>query len=124
MTRVSAHWKESLERWVQDVLEERLEARLPELLGSERQVQWAVALRTQRLQEVGEYLQTLVSAPACGAGQMRLLVLTWERLCNQERATWWIETRNEGSVSVFARLCLELGSEYPGVTREGEQKPH
>lgn len=85
---------------MQKAVEQSQEMQLPELVGSEKQVQWAMKIRMQAVEEMKKQFEA-VEDPQTEF----LMKLGFEDMFKEIKASWWIDNRNMG----FGALAIQRG---------------
>lgn len=115
------------ETWLRDLLKRRKEAEtetceLPNLVGSGKQISWAIDIRLKRLQELSEFLDPKRSWPGSWNDQFSGISYLQSRTTSEQDARirreeivnaarsvcsahWWIETRLLGTRDFLLEAC-------------------
>lgn len=94
-------------------IEKSNEMKLPELVGSEKQVKWALQIRVKAIEEMEKQLEA-VNDP-----QTKFLMkLGFEDILkNETKASWWIDNRGYG----FGVTAIQRGKQVVNKLAAGDQ---
>lgn len=99
------------------------EMQLPELVGSEKQVKWALQIRLQAIKEIEKQLEAykaLSSINPDGEPEQEefLMKLGFEGIIKNEiKASWWIDNRYMG----FGVISIQRGKQVVNKLAEGDK---
>jgi len=94
----AACYKEALQKADEKDVAWAQENGLPALIGSEKQIPWANAIRREKWAELDkserEFKTLAAKAPASQAGFADQIRAAFQIVRKEDRAAWWIENRN------------------------------
>jgi len=102
--------------------EKSQEMQLPELIGSEKQVKWALQIRLQAIKEIEKQLeayQALSSINPDGEPEQEefLMKFGFEEMLKEQKASWWIDNRYMS----FGVIAIQRGKQVVNKLATGDQ---
>lgn len=93
---------------------------LPDLIGSEKQVEWAVGIRKVQILRADGTI-ACAKAKKNPKPQIAYIFEAWERMQTEDRASWWIDHRDENILEAEAVRLKELDEVTPAQMKAEEQ---
>ena len=98
------------EREVEKAIEKSKEMELPELVGSEKQVKWALQIRLQAIKEMEKQIEAEKAMerlnPEGNPSEIEFLMrLGFKDMLKETKASFWIDNRNMG----WGALAIQRG---------------
>ena len=95
-----------IQKQVAEAMKKSEEMGLPELIGSEKQIAWAVQIRVQKLRE----LDALKSRIQPGSEGEAKFAETIEILLRNVGSRFWIENRDSSGIEIIRPIAMEIAS--------------
>ena len=100
---------EKREKELEEAKEKSREMKLPELTGSEKQVNWALKIRMEAIKAIEKQLEVYKLNPEDKPTQEEFLTrLGLTELLKETRASWWIDYRDAG----WGVVAIRKGKKY------------
>lgn len=104
--------------------EKAVEDNLPELTGSEKQINWAMTIRAQKLTDLDKMfgdLNAKITDEQMRSKNQIAYQAARNVLTSKTEAKYWIDNRNNSVKSLFASLKVEFDAEVERLTAEAEK---
>lgn len=95
-----------MKKQAEEAMKKSEEMGLPELVGSEKQIAWAVQIRVQKLQELDSIKSRI---PSGSEGEVRFKE-TIEILLGNVDSRFWIENRDLSGIEIIRPIAMEIAS--------------